>query len=120
VSHALDQGWPPPAVDGLLNAYAVMVTEPAPVTTTVEEITGTPARTFREWAIDHADDFRGGIRSLQRSRTSGHPSQSPRPDHHSPVIGRVHPVRRRRSRALCRPRETTHRDHTITMGDTQI
>jgi hypothetical protein len=28
------------------------------VTTTVKEITGTPARTFREWAVDHADDFR--------------------------------------------------------------
>jgi hypothetical protein len=32
--------------------------DPAPVTTTVEEITGTLARTFREWAVDHADDFR--------------------------------------------------------------
>jgi hypothetical protein len=29
-----------------------------PVTTTVQEITGTPARTFREWAVDHADNFR--------------------------------------------------------------
>jgi hypothetical protein len=28
------------------------------ITSTVEEITGTPARTFREWATDHADDFR--------------------------------------------------------------
>lgn len=54
----LTQGWPASVVDGLLNAYAAMVTEPVPVTTTVEEITGTPARTFREWAVDHADDFR--------------------------------------------------------------
>ncbi|HEY6423296.1 MAG TPA: hypothetical protein VIY28_08660 [Pseudonocardiaceae bacterium] len=43
---------------GLLNAYAGLVAEPGPITTTVDEITGTPARTFREWAIDHADDFR--------------------------------------------------------------
>lgn len=54
----LAQGWPSAVVDGLLNAYAAMVTSPAPVTTTVEEITGAPARTFREWAVDHADDFR--------------------------------------------------------------
>jgi uncharacterized protein YbjT (DUF2867 family) len=54
----LTAGWLPSVVDGLLNAYAQMMTQPEPVTTTVEEITGTPARTFREWAIDHADDFR--------------------------------------------------------------
>jgi uncharacterized protein YbjT (DUF2867 family) len=28
------------------------------ITTTVEQITGMAARTFREWATDHADDFR--------------------------------------------------------------
>jgi uncharacterized protein YbjT (DUF2867 family) len=54
----LTAGWLPSVADGLLNAYAQMMTQPEPVTTTVEEITGTPARTFREWAIDHADDFR--------------------------------------------------------------
>ena len=31
---------------------------PETVTSTVEEITGTPVRTFRQWAADHADDFR--------------------------------------------------------------
>lgn len=51
--------WGDPSVgDGILNAVARMVSEPEPVTSTVEEITGTPARPFREWAIDHADDFR--------------------------------------------------------------
>jgi hypothetical protein len=40
-----------------LNAHARFVEEPEPVTTTVEELTGTPARTFRGWASDHADDF---------------------------------------------------------------
>lgn len=24
----------------------------------VEELTGTPGRTFREWTVDHADSFR--------------------------------------------------------------
>jgi uncharacterized protein YbjT (DUF2867 family) len=44
--------------DGALDAWATMVDEPEPVTPTVQELTGAPARTFREWAIDHADDFR--------------------------------------------------------------
>jgi len=49
---------PPSVVDGILNAHAEFVTEPEPVTSTVEEVTGRPARTFREWANDRADDFR--------------------------------------------------------------
>ena len=49
---------PPSIVDGILNAHAEFVTEPEPVTSTVEEVTGAPARTFGRWAIDHADDFR--------------------------------------------------------------
>jgi uncharacterized protein YbjT (DUF2867 family) len=54
----LTAGWPPLVADSQLNAYALMATEPMLATTTVKEITGTPARTFREWAFDHADDFR--------------------------------------------------------------
>ncbi len=45
-------------VDGALDAWAKMVTEPERVSPTVEDVTGKPARTFREWAIDHASDFR--------------------------------------------------------------
>jgi len=44
--------------DGALGAWAAFVTEPERVTSTVQEITGTPARTLRAWAGDHADDFR--------------------------------------------------------------
>ena len=51
-------GLPPSVVDGIFEAHARMVAEPERVTRTVEEITGRPARTFRQWAIDHADDFR--------------------------------------------------------------
>lgn len=54
----LAQGWPPSFVDGALDYWATLVSEPEPVTPTVEQVTGVPARTFREWAIDHADDFR--------------------------------------------------------------
>jgi uncharacterized protein YbjT (DUF2867 family) len=41
-----------------LNTWAGFVTEPELVTTTVADITGKPARSFRDWAADHADDFR--------------------------------------------------------------
>jgi len=43
--------------DGALGSWATMVDEPEPVTPTVHEVTGAPARTFREWATDHAGDF---------------------------------------------------------------
>ena len=48
----------PTFADHALDAWARFVQEPELVTSTVERITGTPARTFREWASDHADDFR--------------------------------------------------------------
>jgi uncharacterized protein YbjT (DUF2867 family) len=54
----LEYGWPETVADGALNAWAAMVTEPEPVPTTVEQVTGAPARTVRQWARDHADDFR--------------------------------------------------------------
>jgi uncharacterized protein YbjT (DUF2867 family) len=41
-----------------LDTWAGLVTEPEVVTTTVAEITGEPARPFRDWAVEHADDFR--------------------------------------------------------------
>jgi len=35
-----------------------MVDEPEPVIPTVQQLTGAPAHTFRQWTTDHADDFR--------------------------------------------------------------
>ena len=49
--------FPPFAADMLLDAYAAAVGQPALVTSTVLEVTGTPARSFHDWAIDHAGDF---------------------------------------------------------------
>ena len=49
---------PSAVVDGMLKAWAGFATKPEPVSHTVEEITGTPAHTYREWAIDHASAFR--------------------------------------------------------------
>jgi len=42
----------------LLGAWAAALGQPAFVTSTVAEITGVPARTFREWSADHAARFR--------------------------------------------------------------
>jgi uncharacterized protein YbjT (DUF2867 family) len=49
---------PAVAVNMLLDAWAAAAGQPAFVTSTVAEITGAPARTFREWVADHAADFR--------------------------------------------------------------
>lgn len=49
--------WPPSVAGMLLSAYAAAVDCPALVTSTIEDLTGTPARTFRAWALDHVADF---------------------------------------------------------------
>jgi uncharacterized protein YbjT (DUF2867 family) len=41
----------------LLDAWAAAIGQPAFVTSTFEEITGSRPRTFLEWAIDHAAEF---------------------------------------------------------------
>ncbi|WP_116042795.1 SDR family oxidoreductase [Amycolatopsis palatopharyngis] len=49
--------WPDEFAEGALDAWAGMVTDPEPVTTNVRDVTGRPARTFQQWATDHADEF---------------------------------------------------------------
>jgi len=49
--------WPPPVADMLLTAYAAAVNRPAFVTSTVADLTGRTAATFRQWADDHVQDF---------------------------------------------------------------
>ncbi|RCH64519.1 NAD-dependent epimerase/dehydratase family protein [Streptomyces sp. SDr-06] len=53
----LADGRPPALVEALL-ASAHARPESNLITSTVEEITGAPARTFRSWAEEHADSFR--------------------------------------------------------------
>src|SRR5262245_10465307 len=43
--------------DMLLDAYAAAVDRPAYVTSTVGDVTGTPARSFRDWIDDHLSVF---------------------------------------------------------------
>jgi len=54
---ALLPGLPLAAVEGLVAAHAALVTTPELVTDTVEQLTGRPALTFEQWAVDHAADF---------------------------------------------------------------
>jgi hypothetical protein len=49
---------PATVVNMLLDAWAAAIGQPALVTSTVTEITGRPARTFRDWVTEHAEEFR--------------------------------------------------------------
>ncbi|WNG44742.1 NAD(P)H-binding protein [Archangium minus] len=49
---------PPMAVDALLRYQALSDGSPLPVQATARDVTGRPARTFAQWARDHASDFR--------------------------------------------------------------
>jgi len=53
--------WPAAMLDMLLGAWAAAAGQAGFVTSTVAEITGTPARTFFDWATDHAGEFRTGL-----------------------------------------------------------
>jgi uncharacterized protein YbjT (DUF2867 family) len=48
---------PRQAVRAVLQSFAAMVGSQPEITSTVEKITGRPARTFAEWAEDHRTDF---------------------------------------------------------------
>lgn len=45
-------------VESVLTGWEAGTLTPAPVLTTIEEVTGRPAHTFAQWANDHAADFR--------------------------------------------------------------
>ncbi|MGA2147712.1 MAG: NAD(P)H-binding protein [Bryobacteraceae bacterium] len=52
------RGFSAPVVNMLLDAWAAAIGQPAFVTSTFAEITGSRPRTFLEWATDHASEFR--------------------------------------------------------------
>jgi uncharacterized protein YbjT (DUF2867 family) len=54
----LDLGMPAGFADHALDYLSSLVDTPEPVTGEVERLIGKPARTFPEWATDHAADFR--------------------------------------------------------------
>jgi uncharacterized protein YbjT (DUF2867 family) len=52
---------PASVMNMLLDAWAAAIGHPAFVTSTVAEIAGAPARTFLEWARDHAAEFQSQV-----------------------------------------------------------
>jgi uncharacterized protein YbjT (DUF2867 family) len=54
--------------DGALAYWATLVDAPERATDDVERVTGHPARTFAEWARDHADDFAGRTTAVTFAR----------------------------------------------------
>jgi uncharacterized protein YbjT (DUF2867 family) len=52
--------WPRPAVDMLLAAWGATMGRPAFLTSTVFDILGASARSFRQWVADHATAFTEG------------------------------------------------------------
>jgi uncharacterized protein YbjT (DUF2867 family) len=55
----LVQVLPEPVADALLAGWRQSAGRPAAVTPTVQEVTGQPARSFREWVSDHRAEFGG-------------------------------------------------------------
>ncbi len=51
---------PAPIVDGMLAAWSRTLDKPAAVTPTVQRLTGSPGRSYEQWANEHAADFVGG------------------------------------------------------------
>ncbi|HZQ76384.1 MAG TPA: NmrA family NAD(P)-binding protein [Acidimicrobiia bacterium] len=52
-----DGSWPRPVVDMLLAAWGATIGRPAFVTSTVSDILGSPAGSFRRWVADHREAF---------------------------------------------------------------
>jgi uncharacterized protein YbjT (DUF2867 family) len=62
--------WPVSVVNMLLDAWAAAICHPALITSTFQEITGSMPRTFLDWAMDHADEFRGSRNGANRAERS--------------------------------------------------
>ena len=55
---SIERGAPASIVEMLLNCWQAALGHPAFMTTTVADILGQPACSFRQWATDHAAEFR--------------------------------------------------------------
>jgi uncharacterized protein YbjT (DUF2867 family) len=54
-------GWPEELVTSASGAWAQMLAAPEPITSTVEDVTGVPARTYRQWVTDHVEAFQNDL-----------------------------------------------------------
>jgi uncharacterized protein YbjT (DUF2867 family) len=55
---ALAEALSPGAADAILDGHAALARDPEPVTTDVYDVLGRPALPYKQWAADHAEDFR--------------------------------------------------------------
>jgi uncharacterized protein YbjT (DUF2867 family) len=55
---AMDGRYGPAVIDMLLDAWAATIGHPAFVTSAVADVTGAPARPFRQWVADHIGAFK--------------------------------------------------------------
>lgn len=62
--------------DAALAHWATLVEAPERATGDVERVTGHPARSFADWAREHAADFTGGSRTGSRSARASSPLRS--------------------------------------------
>lgn len=58
LGHMVAAGWPAPYAEGAMDYFAMLVRQPEMITDHVEQVTGKPPRTFREWAAERAEVFR--------------------------------------------------------------
>jgi uncharacterized protein YbjT (DUF2867 family) len=56
-------GWPTSVKNMLLKSWSAALGQPALVNSTIEQITGTPARTFLQWAHSNTAAFRSPVTS---------------------------------------------------------
>jgi len=61
--------WPASVVNMLLTAWAASIGQPVFVTSEVTDVTGAPARSFFEWATDHATEFQRDLGSQQNANS---------------------------------------------------
>jgi hypothetical protein len=54
----MSKAMPEPYVDAFFRYYADGTYDDSQVHGTVQDLLGRPPRTFRQWAVDHADAFR--------------------------------------------------------------
>lgn len=66
----IQRGLPEPFVRALMGRYARETDKPALVTGEVQRILGRPARNFRDWVIDHVEEFQAAERSDRREASA--------------------------------------------------
>jgi uncharacterized protein YbjT (DUF2867 family) len=76
----LGMKYPPAIADMLLDAYAAAVGQPALITSAILDVTGTPARSFRDWASTTRGNLRAHHSAVTDPRSVSRHLVIPRPE----------------------------------------